>query len=478
MIGNAAFLLASDVVNRAATLVIYILIARHLGAEQMGQMALALALFYTFQVFAAAGVRTIITREVAKDPDSLNRHVRSGALLVTMGSAVSITALFAFVQVMGYARDTATVVLLMGLGLLPYSLSVVCEAVFQAIERMRYIACAQVPVHIARVGLAYLLLGRGYGVQQVAILLLACQGAIALLEWWMLFRHVARRPSPRLGQSRAAGSPLGMARSAGTFLGIDGLTAINASLNVVLLSALTGERAVGLYGAAIQLMIPVTLVYQSVVVSVFPGLCRRIAGGAGGVTDVLSRMLALLLALGIPAAVGLFFMAESAILFLYRDGDFIHAAPVLRVMAWTLVPAALTSVLGQVFLAGSKERVTLRIVAINLVVGLAGGAVLISMFGLMGAAAAVVLTTVVNLLQHYRSVSTLVPAASLRLAGWKPVVAGLGMAAYLAMARNQQFAVSAVLAGAIYCGILLALMIWTIGGSRRLKAASSRVGPE
>ncbi|TEU13176.1 MAG: hypothetical protein E3J25_06220, partial [Anaerolineales bacterium] len=53
---NAASILASDIVSRATTFVLYALVARYLGAVEFGQMSLALSMFYTFGVFAGAGL--------------------------------------------------------------------------------------------------------------------------------------------------------------------------------------------------------------------------------------------------------------------------------------------------------------------------------------------------------------------------------------------------------------------------------------
>jgi O-antigen/teichoic acid export membrane protein len=468
LVRNAVCILTSDVVNRAATFALYALIARHLGARGVGQMALALALFYAMQMFAAAGLKTVITREVAKDRNITDRHLASGTVLATIASALSITALAGFVHVMEYSADTASMILLLSLGLLPYALSVVCEAVFQAFERMHYIAYAQVPVHVARVGLTYLLLVHGYGIYEVAVLLVAAHCAIASVEWWLMLRYVTK---PRLDSFKyAVQSSFTMARSAGTFLGIDGLLAIN--LNIVMLSALATEREVGLYSAAGQLLVPVALVYQSAVASAFPTLCRRFALGLGSMTDVLERMLALLLALAVPTAVGLFFLADSVLLLVYGHRDFLLASPVLRIMVWALIPGAVTAVLGQVFLASIRERVTLRIVAVDALVGLVAAVIFITQFGMIGAAIAAVLTKGVDFLQHYISVSRLVPTIRLHELSWKPLVAVTCMAVYLAAAKTPWVILRAAYAGALYLGVLLALAIWSAGGLRHLKGRS------
>src|SRR2546430_10942621 len=64
--GNALSILTSDVMNRMTSFVLYALVARHLGAQEFGQLTLAFTLFYTFQVFAVGGLKTLIVRQVAK----------------------------------------------------------------------------------------------------------------------------------------------------------------------------------------------------------------------------------------------------------------------------------------------------------------------------------------------------------------------------------------------------------------------------
>src|SRR3954463_4653308 len=71
---NAMSLLTSDVLNKAATFMVYALVGRYCGARAFGQLSLGLMLLYTFQVFASAGLPTLITRDVAKMPRSAGRY--------------------------------------------------------------------------------------------------------------------------------------------------------------------------------------------------------------------------------------------------------------------------------------------------------------------------------------------------------------------------------------------------------------------
>jgi O-antigen/teichoic acid export membrane protein len=416
ILGNAASILASDVVNRGTSFVLYALVARHLGAFQFGQLSLALTLFYTFQVLAAAGLRTLVVREVAKDKQKTGAYLVNGSVTVVGTCALSIGVLFVFVRLMGYSRSTASLVLLLSLGLLPAALATLFEALFQAWEKMHLIAAASVPANVAKAGIAFLALSRGSNLYQLATVILLTQVTIAFAEWRLLRRHIVQP-----GSGFDVRFSLFMLRSSAPFLGIDVTAAVWSSVQIVLLSALASETEVGLYSAAAQVLVPVGLLFQSLTQTVFPIMCRRSEVDCRNLKQFAERVLAGLLAVAIPVSGFLFVFADQVLALLYRGDKFVAAAPVLRILVWSVVLGAVTQALGQVLLAGGHETVTLRIVAVNAVVSLALGLLLIDLLGpLRGAPLATLIAGVVNVAQHYVPVSRLVGGISVGRLAWSP----------------------------------------------------------
>lgn len=462
--GNALSILSSDVMNRVTSFVLYAMVARHLGAEQFGQLTLALTLFYTFQVFAVGGLKTLIVRQVSKELSKTSLYFRNGALIVTFTSVVSIIALWSFVRVMHYPPTTTRVILLLSFGLLPYTISAVCEGLFQAWERMPYIACVNVPVNIAKVTGAFLLLATDRGLYSVVFLLLFSFAAIALAEVWIVLRKFSMEPA-----CLDFRFSLKTMRTAATFLGIDGTLAVMSSLNIILLSKLATETQVGLYSAATQLLVPLLLVYQSMAQSIFPVMCRKVAPGYQSLKLIAQHAIELLFVLAVPAAAGLYFIGDRLISLLYKNPAFSQAFPALRIVAWVLVLQVFTSVLGQVLLASHREKITLRIVLVDTIFNLLVGWPLISLFGLRGAALALLLTRFVDFVQHYIPVSRLVSGIPLVGIVWKPLVAAVCMAAYLVAPSGRPSILAAVSATLIYAAALFAVAIWASGGLREFK---------
>lgn len=462
---NALSILTSDVFNRATTFFIYLMVARYLGAFEFGQMSLALTLFYTFQVISAAGLKTLLIREIAKDKIQTGRYLINAAMLVTVFSFLSLLILLGFTYLMGYQRETTAIILLLCLGLLPYSLASICEAVFQAWERMHFIACANVPANLLKLTLAYFLLMNNYGIWYLVILILACYLLVMILEWWVIFHFFVK-----LRFKFDFPFAVALTQKAFTFLGIDSVIAIWSSLNILIISRTAQEIDVGLYNASVQITIPVNLLFQSIALSIFPVLSQMFSAHMTDFKRVAQEMIELMLCIAMPCAIGLFFLSDLTLVLLYGEKEFLQASQVLRIIVWTLIPTALTISLGYVLITGLKEKITLRIVTVNLVINLVLGIILIHLFGLIGAAVTAVICGIVNFFQHYFPVIRILRNLNLLKLAWKPALASGLMAVYLAAMKSTGLVLTILPAAIIYFSSLSMLMIWSQGGLDGLKA--------
>jgi O-antigen/teichoic acid export membrane protein len=198
-------------------------------------------------------------------------------------------------------------------------------------------------------------------------------------------------------------------------------------------------------------------------------MCRKVEPGLESLKRIAAQAVELLLMLAVPAVAGIFFLGEWALSVFYKNPAFLQAAPVLRIIVWTLMFQVFSNVLGQVLLATNRERVTLRIAVTCALVSFAVGWPLIKFFGLRGAALTLVVNRLAGSIQHYIPVSHLLSGIPLGRIVWKPIVAAACMAAYLATPTNQSGILRGLSATLIYGGTLVALSIWMSGGVRQFK---------
>ncbi len=461
---NIISLLTSDLANRGSTFILYALVARYLGAFEFGQLSLGFSFFYMFQIIGVVGLKNLIIRAVAKDKAKTEQYFINSSAIVMISVLFSIIILYLFIRLLNYAPDTTSIILLLSLGLLPASLSLICEAIFEAWEKMHYITYAIIPANIVKVGLAFLLLAGGYSLSYLIIMLFFIRLIILGFQWWLIVGKIIR---PRL--KIELNFSLALVKSSVTFFGIEGIAIIWTTLSIVLLSKFAGETEVGLYNAAGQLTIPIAMMMRSIMVSVFPIMARKFGAGIQNLNQVSQHLIEVLVSITLPTVVGLYFLADSAFLLVYGGDEFLRASVVLRIMVWGLLFTAYIYVFGYMLLASHQEKVTLRIVIINLIVKLICAFILISQFGLLGAAIAGLISEGVNLIQHYIPVSNLFSKRTIGRLTWKAVIAVTGMALFLAIFQDLGIFLTIVSAGMIYTCILFVLTIWSNGGVYQFK---------
>ncbi len=352
---NLVSILTSDILNKGTTFLIYILVARELGTYAFGQMSLALTLFYSFQVIATFGMQTLITREVAKDDQHSGKYFASSLMVGLATSLMSMLLLAGAVLLLNYPADTRDLILITSIGLVPFAVGTICEAVIRGWEQMHLIALVQVPVNLLKVLATVYVLWSGGNVFQVLIVIVGSRFLIA----GALMLLTVRRLRPWQTSYWDYQFAESIIRRSTTFVGINTVTAWWTSLNIVLLSKLTNQTDVGLYNAASQLMVPLGIFYQSVMIAAFPILCRKFTAGQRGMERASNRLIELLMIIAIPGTVGLLIVAGPALEFVFKGKDFATAAGVVRITALILILKALTFAFGHILLAGSRELVTL-----------------------------------------------------------------------------------------------------------------------
>ena len=464
VVTNAVSLLASDVTNRVATFALYAMVGRYLGPYEFGQLSLGITLFQTFQLFAIGGLKTYLTREVSKEKCLTSKYFINGSLVVLMFSLVSVIALIVLTKLLNYTADTEFIVYLMALALLPYALSVICDALFQAWEKMHYITYANVVTNIIKISLGFVILSLNQPLKQVVYLIVFCHVGTLILKLIFLSKYI------KIGwQKIEFVFCKTIFKATLTFLGIDGLMAVMFSFNILLLSKLAGEIEVGLFTAANQLMIPISIVFESIMLSVFPIMCRNFKSSSMELKQVSKHLIEILLLLVIPTCMGLFFLANPLLLLLYGNEGFSTSTNVLRILVWVMILRVFTQVLGRVLLASLKERITLRILVVNLISTFLLAPILISQFGVIGAAFTALLVRVIDFVQHYQAVSNVFSKLELGLLAWKPIVASFGMSLYLGITKSQNLFISIISASLVYAIFLGGLFLWSLGGMDKLK---------
>ncbi|MEH2416619.1 oligosaccharide flippase family protein [Nostoc sp.] len=385
------------IVNRLAqsitAFVLTAAIARTLGAEALGQYLLAYSYYFIFVGIASQGLKTLFTRELARDPQKTPVYLISGTWLQLIFSFFSYGALVIVVFLLPYSSKTSTICYIMGLTIIPFALSNITEAIFQAQEKMHLIAISTVPVYILRIIVMIWAMQLKYGIEYLGAILFFSETLILVIEWIFIIRLV------KIEWQIDGNFVFNTIKSARTFFAIEGMAVITGRIQILILSLLGNEFLVGLFGGIAQLLQPFTIIANSITLAMFPRFSKARQEGQDKQRQITENIIEILLMMALPLFIGLLFFGRGLLIFLYNP-SFAQANLALRITAASLIFLPFIRSLSYLLVANGFEIINLREVLITTTLGSFGGVVLVSQYQLLGAALMALLMTILGFSQY------------------------------------------------------------------------------
>jgi O-antigen/teichoic acid export membrane protein len=368
------------VVNNLIALVGVMLVTRYLGVADFGRFQTILSLITVVATITDAGMATLGMREYAQrsgaDRDDLMRALVGLRLTLTLAGAAIAAAIAAGI---GYDWQLILGTALGGIGL--------------ALTVVQTTLAIPLAVGLRNLALTALDIGRQVlTVSGYAVVVLLGGGVLALLGVTvpvgiamviaaaLLVRHqVSLVPLLRLrewGALLAASAAFVMATAVGT---------IYLFTAQILTAAVTDERSTGLFAASFRIFVVLAAVPGLLITVAFPLLSRAARDDRDRLSYAIQRLVDTTAVLG-PAAGLVLVLGAPAVLDVIAGGDFVDAAPALRIQGATLLASFLLAPIGFALLSIHAHRGILVSNALAFAVTIAAVAALATTLGPEGAA--------------------------------------------------------------------------------------------
>ena len=439
----------ADLGSKLATAILYILVARKVGASQFGVFVFALSFVGIIVTFGQFGQDIVLVREVARDHGRLDEYYSNAFLSRLVLSAAPLLVALAIAALAGTSGETELVLALLGLGFVGDALVRVSFGAFQAFERLGFIPVVLITQRWLTTIVALIALYLGGGI--VAVAAIYCVGALGAtaVAAGLLFQRVAR---PRLhvdlhgiADITRVGFPIGVASI--------GLIVL-ARVDTVMLAWYEPSNVVGQYGAAYRLLDTTAFVPWAVSAALLPTLSRLSPTSTPPVGAVYARGMKLVLAITMPIAIGAAVLAGPIISLLYGSG-YEPAATALLLLSPSIVLYPVSAASAELFYSQRVQRVVAITFAAVLVENVIANLFLIPRFSLNGAAAGTSISDLLaagTLLLLSRSLHGRLHAQRIVLG---PVLAGIATAGVMA-ALHEHLAAAIALGACAYLLLLLA----------------------
>ena len=383
---NTALLVAFEVANPLLSLVLVGTLSRRLGPEGLGAYNLLLNFFFVVHSGTALGLNTLITRDVARTPGLAQRYLTSASALGLCAAVAGALGLEATVRLAGYDPEVTRSVWMIGVALLPSIVILYIESIFIAYEKVQYIVYTAMAENALKVAIGFGLLQAGYGVEALigsftALRVLTMVADLAIYQ--RQFGPLAWRFDPEVLRMLVRNIPV--------FGGILVVAALYARADVLLLSKLAGLAEVGFYAAAYRLFAISQVIPRSFNTSIYPVLSQLFVNSPSTYRQAKSLSIRYILVILLPVAGGICGLAAPVMELLFGR-EFVVAAPILRIVIWTLVPYGVARVLASSLFASNRQVVDLKVNLLGLGANLALNLLLIPRYGAVGCAWATLLS--------------------------------------------------------------------------------------
>jgi O-antigen/teichoic acid export membrane protein len=379
---NSLSLLGNRAIQGIATFALTTVIARNLGAEQLGQYILAIGYYVVFVTFFGLGLRTLFIRELAKASEKTPVYLVSGSVLQFILSIIAYFLLVTVVFLMPYTDRTSMICYIMGLSVIPFALSNITEAIFQAQERMHLIAMSTAPIYLLRVGVSIWVVLHLGAIEYVAAIMVLSEVLILIVQWLLLTRTV--KPEWQIDFPFIVDS----FHSAKTLFAIDGVGVLAGKLDVLLISLLGSEVLIGIYGAIRQLVQPFEIICSSLCASLFPRMSNAVILGKYEQRKRIEFFLDILFCISLPLIPTIFlYYGEQILVFAYKNPEFYQGGTPLKIIAISVMLYPMMRIFNYTLIANNLERYNLRETLITMILGASIGVFLIPNYKLIGAAA-------------------------------------------------------------------------------------------
>lgn len=388
---NTFWMLLPSAFNKASSVALVVVLARHLGAAGFGLFSFAFFYIVFFSAVAEAGLTTVMIRRMRAEPQKAGDVYCKGLRLGIVSTLAAISAAIGGGAALGFDRDAFFLTVLASLGLI-FSFRDVTfrwflETPFRASLGMRVSAA----LGIASEGLGLLAVlaavHAGAGVEAITAVYV-----LSNLPGFVLLAVLSYRAAPAPGGEKV--SYAGMLREALPIGLSNALNTVYLMLGSIVLFLYGSIEAMGYYALAFRLTTSLRIIPEALMHSFFPLMASQSgqAGQAGqaGLNAYLRKSTCIMAFTAMPLAAGTVALSDD-ITRLLGGGSFGPASPSLSVLIWATALSFFNTCARSALNAAARGPINLAVSSAMAAASAALCFTLIPAWGLSGAAWSLVL---------------------------------------------------------------------------------------
>ena len=447
---NTGVIITGNIAFRLISLFVTIYLARYLGTAEFGKYSFVFAYLAFFGVISDLGFRAILVREMSRDSSLAPKLIGNAYIIRLILTVFAVVLPIIIITQTSYPSDTITYVCIAAFTLLFMSFSNLYTTIFQTNLRMEYDIIAKLTFKILSAGLIFLIIFSRGTLTQIILALVFSEMVRTLISYSFARKFVKPQFEVDFGLWKhllKEALPLALSSVIWT---------IYYQIDMVMLSPMQGDAAVGVYSAAHKLFEPFSLIPMALMMSLFPIMSEAFKTSNDRLIKSYRLSLKYLLIIALPIAIGITLVADKVILLIY-GAEFANSTTVLQILIWGLLFIFPNSIMLNLLISIDKQKLHTYSMGLCVIANVTLNLLLIPILSYNGAAIATLVTNVVLLIASFYFVSKHLEVLPIHKMMIRPVISGLIMGALMYYFIDVNIFLLVPLATTVYLAALFTL---------------------
>jgi len=327
-----------------------VFISRWIGVDGLGEYTTIFSLVFVFQLVCSFGLRMLLTREVAKNPECTNKYLSNSLILGLFISCLSAAVMVMSVFILRYNESITMNAAILSLSLIPSALEEIFIGILAGHERLKIVGLVTVIEEAIKVSLSLLFLYLGHGVMAVVIIYVISRFVSAALLYYFIHRFIMT-----LKFEFEFSFALNLLKQTKIFAFSSVLFALFLQIDVLILSKMGSIEDVGIYGASFRILRFLIMMVQSFFIAFYPILSRLYKEDNHKFEMACYSSGKYFLIVTIPLAL-LTSMIFHKVVVLFFGLDFVPSVPVLQIIVWSIIPFSISKIFSFALLAANRQK--------------------------------------------------------------------------------------------------------------------------
>jgi O-antigen/teichoic acid export membrane protein len=385
---NTTILVVAQVIEKAATFFLVVLLVRYLSEIEFGRYGFVLSYVVLFNVFIGLGLAGLSTREISRDPGKAPKILTAAFIPMLVSSLVTFVVIReSIIWTKPGQAEVAAVAQLAALALILNSFTGVFAAIPRAHEQMLYVAVPKLVKQVLM--LLFCLVALPMGVKLVGVFfLLVLTSLIELLLQVVFCRRVFRVVPDRQFDAQFCYDLL---RESFPLALVSIFVIIYYKIDSVMLSYMKGDRHVGLYTVAYSLAFVGLFMATSYHQATYPLLSKLYVTSREELRRVYRLSMKYLAIFGLPISAGMVLLAPRLTVFIFGE-RYVDSTGALQILMAAFLLMVVNGFMGNTLIAAGSQRYLARIAGVGAFLNVGLNLLIIPRYGIAGAAATTVAT--------------------------------------------------------------------------------------